>query len=325
MKVKLNVLFLILGICFCNEKVLFAATEHKEGGEAIDLSKIYAVHAMHRLPVDGILRAGAVARKDSPEYSLEKGDPLPGVAGWRPTLHFSLGKIANNISTAGLDISNRPFVVLIPLSELLNQLIGLSIEDTFILGDLKIPNNSILMVDESKEVEAKLLDWVKELTETQIKIKPPTKKMSAEVLKAIQDFGGLVAPIPALAGLVSSFDKDKLFTQIMGTHPYVMETEHQHHPVGKMEQGRTGALYMALGDRAKNPSDRGVSLKNLSQFRSLNHWGEISRHYDEYKVRLPSDSLVLRWLDFYWSSLQSNAKSEVGTRSLLYLKGAYLK
>ena len=266
---------------FCFFLGIYGIAQCSSEEAPLDLSRIYAVHAMHILPRDGILKAGVVARVDSEEIGvgvgLKKGDPVPGVAGWRPTLHFSVGKLADDIPSSGLIISDRSYALITPLSSLLDRLVGLSLEDAFILGDFNIPMGSTLLVREGNEKEAKSLPWGEAVTIITIK---STLPLSTAVLMNIQKKGGLIAPTTLLSTRMPSFTEENL-KKAIAAYPYVILGEHQHHLLGKIEQARVSMFYKFCEEKWKA--------------------GEFKR--DDFKARLEGYPAILVIWNQYWQNL----------------------
>lgn len=108
------------------------------------LSKTAAVHATDILPTDGLMRAGSGA-----DIGAEDGFSF---SSFRPTLHFALGQLVWGHAAGNWDL--KKYAIIVPLSSLNSQLLNLSVDDTFILGDLKIPSNAILIDASGENVRA---------------------------------------------------------------------------------------------------------------------------------------------------------------------------
>lgn len=89
--------------------------------------KLYAVHITNFLPKDGFLRTVTKNR-----------------ARFATTLHFSLGGPV--ISHFNGNWDNKKYAILVPLKTLEPQLVNIFAQDTFIVGDLKLPKEAILLV-----------------------------------------------------------------------------------------------------------------------------------------------------------------------------------
>lgn len=104
-------------------------------------SKIFAVHTTPILPANGALIASA--RNLSPETKF-KGEEPPS---FRPTLHFSLGAVAQPHKGRGQhSLENNPYAVIASLKTLEPQLINLSAQDTFIAGNFNLQKGITLLV-----------------------------------------------------------------------------------------------------------------------------------------------------------------------------------
>jgi hypothetical protein len=91
-------------------------------------TRLYAVHGTRTLPWDNFLRAGSVGRFPS----------------FRPGTHFSLGSLSNGMDTDGY----YRFAILTPLQHLVPQLLNVSPMDTFVIGDVPLSAETILVVPE---------------------------------------------------------------------------------------------------------------------------------------------------------------------------------
>jgi hypothetical protein len=84
-----------------------------------DVLDLPVVHATRVFPKNGIMIPGKSAAKDCDKNGLniKKGDLLTGPIEWRPTLHWAIGKLANDIDENIL--SDRPYAVITTLKQLL--------------------------------------------------------------------------------------------------------------------------------------------------------------------------------------------------------------
>lgn len=94
----------------------------------LPLKTLYAVHVTRKIPQDGVLR---MSRQN---------------AIGRLTQHFSLGQMVTPHYWGNWE--DMPMAILAPASSLKNQLVNINMEDTFIVGDFKIPRNSIFIARE---------------------------------------------------------------------------------------------------------------------------------------------------------------------------------
>lgn len=105
----------------------FYSREHKYPSKA-DIDKLlYAVHLTDFKPEDGILQ---IATKDRARFPV--------------TLHFSLG--APVISHSAGNWTQKKYAILLPFKYLQPQIMNIFSQDTFILGNLKLPKQAILMI-----------------------------------------------------------------------------------------------------------------------------------------------------------------------------------
>ncbi|MEW6055994.1 MAG: hypothetical protein AB1540_05210 [Bdellovibrionota bacterium] len=106
--------------------------------------RTFAVHATDLFPEEGSLIANAVAH----HYDDVELDPY--APHFRTTLHFSLGGLAASHVARGSQQSwdRKKFALVLPLKSLENQLVNLSVHDSFVLGDFRIPEHAVLLVPE---------------------------------------------------------------------------------------------------------------------------------------------------------------------------------
>lgn len=88
---------------------------------------VLAVHLTNYFPNEGFVRASAA-----------------NLGRFLPTLHFSLGQPVVDHSHGNW--SERRYAVALPLAAMKDQVLNLSPQDTFVLGDVKLPSNAIVFV-----------------------------------------------------------------------------------------------------------------------------------------------------------------------------------
>lgn len=139
MRISFKILYLFFCIIF--SKSVFAGllchnlfstldqneTVFAELSKKVLYEKLYAVHMTDYLPKNGVLKA---VTKDRARFSA--------------TLHFSLGEPV--LDHASNIWSNKKFAILLPLKELRPQLANIFAQDSFIVGDLVLNKNSILLI-----------------------------------------------------------------------------------------------------------------------------------------------------------------------------------
>lgn len=101
------------------------------------------VHATSKFMTVARNRAVLVAGKLD-----EKNEPIDGALGWRPTVHFALNKLADDIKENKL--SQREYCFIIPFEKVENRLLGMKAEDTYFLGDVTVPDGSILIAPKDR-------------------------------------------------------------------------------------------------------------------------------------------------------------------------------
>lgn len=125
-------LFFNLIIQFLIPTVIFAA----------NVDKFYAVHATTIFPADGIIHAGF---KNIPFKEPLARSLYPDI---RDTIHFAIGEVVRPINVGEVIYAwdNDPYAILIPLEELLPQLINLNCYDTFTLGTVNVDREKNVLV-----------------------------------------------------------------------------------------------------------------------------------------------------------------------------------
>ena len=104
--------------------------------------KLYAIHATNYLPAAGVMKA---ACRDISGDGPEVGNEPPS---FRPTLHFSLGEMVQPHGRSSWD--DTKFAVMIPLGQLKDQLANVNPYDTFVVGDLKLPEGSLVLIPDDQ-------------------------------------------------------------------------------------------------------------------------------------------------------------------------------
>jgi hypothetical protein len=136
---KNTLIFLILILPFISEANLACRGSIKTSSQKQSNSNnLYLVHATDTLPQDGILRAGAVSATNNKFLSDV----------FRPTLHFAIGDLVRPHENGNWE--NMKYAVLIPLHTIQDRIVSLSTQDTFILGDLKLPPEAIIVKKNSR-------------------------------------------------------------------------------------------------------------------------------------------------------------------------------
>lgn len=116
------------------------------GFEADELeAKLFAVHATHILPKEGVLRAGfgGIGQKMN-------GLPLT-LFPERCTVHFALGELVRPLHDA-ISWEECPYAVIIPLADLTPQLINLNCYDTFVIGDVALSERATLVIPNDQAI-----------------------------------------------------------------------------------------------------------------------------------------------------------------------------
>lgn len=288
----INFTFLSLTFSAASADVDLAATA-LEPNENIPEEAFYVVHAMYKAPLDGKLIAGTSAKKDLGD--TKKGTPLAGVVGWRPTLHFALGGIASDIDENTL--SDRPFALIVPLSAIKSQVIGCCIytkttqtsrtggsmttnhkqcffDDVYILDDLEIPNNSILIEIYKRSASVSsddIFTQMKERKRSTLQSKHPNLRvvvseedLARAVLGAITELGGVtVSRESAISNshqnswLGVPRSDDNIIKSIKAILPQtVCYKKHDEHPIGIVDRYKMGVFLSMLPTK---------NIRNLSE------------------------------------------------------------
>lgn len=95
--------------------------------------KVFAVHATNHLPAGGLIK------------SQPKNIPY-----FQPTLHWSLGGLVAPQEKFNWD--SMKFAVVTPVGSLKKQMVNISPEDSFTLGDVQVPSDAILLVPSGTDV-----------------------------------------------------------------------------------------------------------------------------------------------------------------------------
>ncbi len=109
--------------------------------------KLIAVHATDYPPLGGLLKAG----HGGVESFNNKIEPqvLDLLNQSRATIHFSLGELVRPVGD-WMSWEENKFAVVVPLKDLMPQLININCYDTFILGDFKLTSTTILVAPEGE-------------------------------------------------------------------------------------------------------------------------------------------------------------------------------
>jgi len=104
--------------------------------------RVFAVHATPFIPADGVLRAGA-SDISAGKQSIKSEPPS-----FRPTIHFSLGELVRG--HGGFSWENHAYAVVVPLGAIKSQLVNLNAYDTYVLGDIRLPEDAVLVMPKSE-------------------------------------------------------------------------------------------------------------------------------------------------------------------------------
>lgn len=126
------------------------------GPDVEEIRDIYAFHAAYKLPENGKMIPGKSnnGRLDP----SEKGEPLKDIAGWRPTLHFSLGSVCPD--SAENTLSDRNHIIIVKIRDIESKLVGLHPFDSYLLGEFEVPHGASIIVPTEEVEETKTKEWV---------------------------------------------------------------------------------------------------------------------------------------------------------------------
>jgi hypothetical protein len=110
----------------CAEILKSFLTENLDTSVAID-EKLLAVHLTDYIPESNTLRADSTSR---PRFA--------------PTLHFSLGQPVLKHSRGNWE--DKKYGIMLPIKYLKDQMMNVFVQDTFIVGDLVLPKEAILLL-----------------------------------------------------------------------------------------------------------------------------------------------------------------------------------
>jgi hypothetical protein len=96
-------------------------------------TKLFLVHATDVLPENGVIVSD---QRDRP--------------GFRPTTHFSLGELVRPHHRGSWEFRN--YAVIVPYAKIVDQLVNILPQDTIALGDVKLPQGSVLVVPEGTQI-----------------------------------------------------------------------------------------------------------------------------------------------------------------------------
>lgn len=96
---------------------------------------VLAVHITDYLPKEGYIKASTANNHR-----------------FGATLHFALGEPVKDHTDGNW--SGRPYAVLLPLASMKNQVLNVMAQDTFVLGDVKLPQNAVVLVPENTPMDS---------------------------------------------------------------------------------------------------------------------------------------------------------------------------
>lgn len=249
---------------------IVSASDTPSAPDLEELDQIYAIHATYKIPEDGVMIPGKVSngKKTGNAFadSLKKGEPLPGVAGWRPTLHFSLAGLCPDSNENTL--SDRQHAIIVQVKDLKDRLIGLQPFDSFILGSFEIPANAHLIVPEEEVAQMQETAWVKERG---IRIIPRNDRpLRIQILKFLSDVKSWVfmgeegkKEFTALKDGKSLTVGKVFFDSLLDAKPHIHYAPHTQHWMGFIDGNARFLLLPKLGSKVAFTIPGGTQLKDL--------------------------------------------------------------
>ncbi|MBI2119262.1 MAG: methyltransferase domain-containing protein [Elusimicrobia bacterium] len=223
-------------------------------------SKLFAVHATSIFPKGGILRAEA---KESRGLADWESDDQPF---FRPTLHFALGGLVR----AAHEL--QPYAVVCPLKDLETQLINISANDTFILGDFHLTADSYLLAPEGTDIS--FLD-----SNVKVRNYDPAEGLRRAVEQLISEQGGWMVkmyPGGIDVGSIAETEESEInslqfFQDLVDSLPYLSVGNHARSEHG--QAFRFGVIEFALQHLMLNyfgvKESQSKSTTNIKFLRSL--------------------------------------------------------
>lgn len=186
--------------------------EYYKGNRRLSVTnedRIYAVHITKFLPTDGFIR---IVTKDRPRFL--------------PTIHFSLGEpVVDHFAGKW---SEKPFAIVTPMKSLRDQMLNLYPQDTYILGDFKLPADAILFVPRGTQVPENLPFKVIEY-ESPHKVKDAVSQFldssgtiqfkTTEVARSMKTYLGKL-------NIMENENLDKFFSSLIKEKPHLTRTLH---------------------------------------------------------------------------------------------------
>lgn len=217
-------------------------------------SRLYAVHATHVLPQGDEMIVGARAGLGG--YLYENEPPS-----FRATGHFSLGGVVGK--HAGGYWEESPYAIMTPLRNLTEQLVNVSVDDTFVIGNVALSKpGTILLVPEGTDVE--------HLPPTvTVKAYPPTDTLRDTVNAHITEAGGWLIDTSGPPGIGVSanvegrpVNTEALLTPLLELYPYLSYGSHPHSIRG--EAFRFGIAEQSLQYAVHSATTAGASLAPMA-------------------------------------------------------------
>lgn len=291
--------------------------------------KLYFVQALPGLSEDGTLIAtynpqGIRVQYVSRPWERDDTGAYRAIlnADLLTTLHFSI-----NTHPPSSFYLSRPFIVIIPLVQppeydILKVTISASFQEAIVLGNYKLPPNSIIMVRESElhtlpeyyKERFKIVSF-NDLDETK---KPNMKKKRDAVQEVLIEHNGFPIDLPDHINWHAMSVKDKkgeelntfeFFKRLLPHGPVAFGTDGYTHPLSKAEQWR---MACTRSNSATYHGELGFSIESY-QNEKLNQWLDQfsfpSQAIENHKKVNRENSVALRAMDYIFDHFKNKRLS----------------
>ena len=186
----------------------------KEISKAFE-ERVYAVHITKFLPTTGFIKAAK------------------GRGRFLPTIHFSLGEPV--LDHAWGAWSHVPYAIVMPVTHLRDQMLNLYPQDTFVLGDVKVPRDAVIFIPEGEQVPSGITNRVIRYNAAE-GVKSAISKFLKESNSV--EFSTKSARSDTKLGNVNIMEGKRLqriFRSLFDDKPYLTRTIHAATPWGKID------------------------------------------------------------------------------------------
>jgi hypothetical protein len=182
--------------------------------------KVYAVHITEFLPINNTVK---IVTKDRGRFI--------------PTLHFSLGEPV--IDHLFGKWSTKPYAIVTPLKSLRNQVLNLYPQDTYILGDFKIPKDAVLFIPRGESpppgLVCRIIQYDKALG-VKSAVSQFLHDSGSIEFKGVPNGNGVKAVKVGKIDLLKNRNLNKFFAQLFKDKPYLTAVLHSDTEWGRADQ-----------------------------------------------------------------------------------------